>query len=106
MTKQNKYIGKELDWLEDQWNSLKKYVDDNPIANMTDRVISLSTGRGEKEQIAATVEKQIESVQKVLAGLPPLLEAIQALREKNTEESIKVLGDQNLPGIMKNKFKG
>lgn len=106
MAKSKGYIDKELEWLEDQWKSLQKYVDDNPISDMRDRVIRIGTGRGEKDQVTATIEAQIKSVHSVLAGLPDLLAAIEKLREKNQPIDIQIKGKEEMPWIMRDKFKG
>ncbi len=98
------YIKDDLEWLEAKLDSIKKYIDDNPISTMKDRIISIETGRGAKEQVAATVEQQIKSIKEVLKDLPALLEALDKLRAKNDAAELKLKGDDEMPAIMKGKF--
>lgn len=99
--KDNKYIGKELEWLEEQWQSLRKYVDDNPIGEMQDRIVQLQAGKSMVDRVAATIEQQIKSVRDTLKELPDLLAAISNLRERNEQKDISVRGTGKIPPMMR-----
>ena len=100
-SKANKYIGKELEWLEQQVQSLQEYVDSNPISDMSDRTIFLQVGENSVEKVTATVEQQIKSVRDTLKEIPELLAALARLRENNEQKDISVRGQGKIPEMMK-----
>ena len=101
----NKYIGKELEWLEQQWQSLQDYVDANPIDRMSDRTITLNEGlKSEKETVTATIEQQITSIRNTQKDMIEIASALQELRERNPTEEIKIKGDDEMPWIMKKQL--
>ena len=99
---QNKYVGKELEWLDKQYESLQKYIDDNPIGDMSDRIVQLQAGKNIVDKVAATVEQQIKSVRDTIKEMPELLAAISSLREKQEQkEDISVRGKGSIPYMMR-----
>lgn len=100
-SKENKYIGKELEWLEKQLNYLRDYVDDNPIPEMSDRIVKLSVGKNIVDKVTATVEQQIASVRTTLKEIPELLAAIEKLKEKEEHRDISVRGGNKIPHMMR-----
>lgn len=105
-SKNKKYIGKELAWLEAKFQELQNYVDSNPIDEIKDRTIRIQGARGVTEQVVATVEQIIKSVKDVLKDLPDLLDALEKLKEKSQKDEISIRGNQEMPGLMKTKFGG
>jgi len=97
----NKYIGKELEWLDAQWKSLQDYVDSNPISDMQDRIVQLQAGKSIVDKVAATIEQQIKSVRDTIKEMPELLAAISTLREKNEQKDISVRGTGKIPHMMR-----
>lgn len=100
-TTKKSFIQEDLEWLESRIANLKAYVDANPIQGMADRKITIGTGRGEKEQVTATIEAQIKSVRDTLKELPALLEAVDKLREREEGKKIQVRGQSSVPSMMK-----
>ena len=97
----NSYIKEELKWLNDKLLSIRKYVDDNPIDTLKDRVITIGSGKSQREVVTATVEQILKSLRDSLKDLPPLLEAIDKLRERDESKKIIVRGKRDMPEMMK-----
>lgn len=96
----NSYIKEELAWLDSKVKSMQQYVDSNPIDKLTDRIVTIGSSRAPREIVTANVEQQIKSIREVLKDIPPLLEAIDKLREKDEQKKIAVRGGSDVPEMM------
>lgn len=76
------YVEMELAWLETKMESLKKYIDNNAIENLQDRVAWKEVrGGGRMPVVVATIEQQITSLRNTMADYLKMMEAIAKLRE-------------------------
>jgi hypothetical protein len=97
--KQNTYINTELDWCEKKLEEWKKYIDDNPINILKDRIIKKQTAKGSISIISATVESQIKSIRDTMKEYLQLLEVVNNLREKE-EAKKEARGNTEVPPRM------
>lgn len=68
------YINTELDWAEERLEEWKKYIDDNPVNTLTDRIVG--------KRMTASIETQIKSIRDTMKEYLQLLEVVDSLREK------------------------
>lgn len=92
------YINTELDWAEEQLASWKKYVDNNPIHELKDRIEMKPTARGGLiPMVIASIEQQGKFIQETMRNYLALLEVVDKLREKE-EAKVEVRGKGELSG--------
>lgn len=103
MAKRNNYISVELDFAEEQLESYKKYIQDNPIDQIEDRWGKKEMPRGGHTMVVtSTREQQIKSVQDTMVKFLQMLEVIDKLREKE-EAKLEARGGGNVPIRMRNR---
>lgn len=85
----NKYIGMELDWLDEKANELKKYCDDRPLDKLKDRLDA-------KGRVIAKIEDQIKCIRDTYKDYLILAEALLQHREKEDVKKTKARGDATL----------
>lgn len=92
------YINTELDWAEEQLASWKKYVDNNPIHELKDRIEMKPTARGGLiPMVIASIEQQGKFIQETMRNYLALLEVVDKLREKE-EAKVEIRGKGELSG--------
>lgn len=102
MTVKNKtYINMELDWAEQQLQTWKQYIDDNPINMLKDRIEWKPTSKGGMlPMVIASIEAQGKFIQETMKNYLALLDVVEKLREK--EESKKeARGSAEVPHRMR-----
>jgi hypothetical protein len=98
--KQNTFTTYELSWLEDKAKDLQKYVDDNPISELKDRIEWKPTGKGGvMPMVIATIESQIKSIRDTQKDYVALIESINKLRESE-ERRAQAIGNRQISGLM------
>ena len=85
----NKYIGMELDWLEEKAEEWKKYCDDRPLDKLKDRVDA-------KGRVVSKIEDQIKCIRDTLKDYTTIIEAVLQHREKEDVKKTKARGDATL----------
>lgn len=90
--RKNNYIDMDLKWLENKAKEMKKFVDDNPLDKLKDRILEV----GNKVLISSTIETQHKNIRDTLKDYALLIEAIAKLREQDEDRKQQVRGDQNL----------
>ena len=94
----NSYVGTELDFAEKQLEAWKKYVEDNPINKLKDRVEWRTTKTGGSiPLVIASIEQQGKFIQETLKNYLALLEVVDKLRERE-EAKIEVRGKEKVVG--------
>lgn len=101
--KTNTYISFELDWLESKAEELKTYVDNNPLAELKDRIHWRETRSGQMPMLTASIEAQIKSLTQALKDYAQILEVVDKLREKEAEKA-EARGTQSINGMMMEDF--
>lgn len=104
MAKKNNYIEEELAWLTLKAAQIKKYVDEPPMHELSDRIETLNGPTGPSEKIAATVEAQLKSKRDALKDYTLILEAIDKLREKEEAKKIEARGNTSMNGLMSSQL--
>lgn len=94
--KKNTYINTELDWCEQRLSEWKKYIDDNPINELEDRLAMKQTAKGMISMVTATIETQIKSIRDTMKEYLQLLEVVDRLREKEASKKIETRGKTEL----------
>lgn len=95
--KKNTYTEIELEWAEQQLVSWKKYVDDNPMHKLKDRIEWKPTARGGAiPMVIASMESQGKFIQETMKNYLALLEQVDKLREKEEAKKIPVRGNVEL----------
>jgi hypothetical protein len=103
--KANNYINADLDWAEEQLESWKAYVNQNPIHELKDRIEWKPTSRGgSMPMVIASIEQQGKFIQETMKNYLLLLEVVDKLREKE-EAKVQLRGDTEVNGLMKNMMK-
>ena len=100
MAKKN-YINAELDWAEKQLEHWKEFVEENPIHELSDRVV-WKEGKGGLQipQIVASLEAQGKFIQETMKNYLSLLGEVNKMRE--IEEAKKqARGKGSVPHRMK-----
>lgn len=99
-TKKINYINAELDWAETKLKEWQKYIDDNGIDVLTDRIEWKEGKYGTIPQVIATIENQGKYIQDMMKNYLSLLDQVNTLRE--VEEQKKVArGSGVVPHRMK-----
>lgn len=102
-TKKTTYVNAELDWAENQLAQWKKYIDNNPINMLEDRMAFRQTARGAISVVSATIESQIKSIRDTMKEYLQLLEVVDRLREREDKKEIQVRAGRQL-GSMAEEF--
>jgi len=86
--KVNSYGNFDLYWLETKVTELRKYVDDNPIDDLTDRTdLRQMPNGGTLNVVVASVETQIKSIRDSLKDFTEMVEVIGKKRERDAIEN-------------------
>ena len=94
------YINTELQWAEEQLHSWKKYIDDNPLHKMKDRIKNKTTANGGIiPLVVASIEAQGKFIQETMKNYLALLEVVDRLREKE-EAKKEARGNSEVPPRM------
>lgn len=94
--KKQTYVGAELDWAEKRLKEWKKYIDNNPINKLEDRMALKQTARGTISVVSATVETQMKAIRDTMKEYLSLLEIVDRLRTQDEKNKIEVRGGQDL----------
>jgi len=82
MAKNKLFIVDEIDFLEEQVSQLKRYIEDNPLDNIADRISFKETkGGGMIPMVVSTKEAQRKDLALALKDYAQLLEVVNKLRE-------------------------
>lgn len=101
MAKRNNYINAELDWSEEQLETWKNYIDDNPLNELKDRIEWKPTAKGGLlPMVIASIESQGKFIQDTMKNYLALLETVNALREKE-EAKKEARGKGTVPHRMR-----
>ena len=100
MAKQT-YVNAELKWAEKKLKDWKKYIDQNPINELQDRMALKQTAKGTISVVSATIESQIKSIRDTMKEYMQLLETVNNLREKE-EARKEARGNSEVPYRMRN----
>jgi len=101
--KKTTYINAELDWAESQISNWQKYIEDNPLHELKDRITYKETKSGAVPSIVATVEQQGKYLQDMMKNYLALLDQVNKLREKEEKKKLETRGGQQL-GQMAEEF--
>lgn len=86
-TKKNSYITAELEFAEEQLETWKKYIQDNPIEEIVDRMDYKETKNGGMiRTVVQTKEAVIKSLRDTLKEYLALLEVVDRLREAESKK--------------------
>jgi hypothetical protein len=100
MAKKEIYTSAELIWCEQKLLEWKEYIDQNPIAELTDRLSYKTTSNGGSiPMVVASVESQIKSLRDTMKEYLLMLQQVEAMREKEVEKA-KARGSQEINGMM------
>jgi hypothetical protein len=86
--KKNTYIGQDLEWLESKAAAMKKYCDDRPLDEITDRIIG--------GKLVSKIEEQIKCIRDTLKDYIDIMAAIDELREKKEAKQTSARGNHEL----------
>lgn len=100
MAKQT-YVNAELKWAEKKLKDWKKYIDQNPINELEDRMALKQTAKGTISVVSATIESQIKSIRDTMKEYMQLLDTVNSLREKE-EAKKQARGTGEVPHRMRN----
>lgn len=82
MAKKHIFVEAELDWAEQQLETWKAYVDDNPLNKLKDRIENKSTARGGIiPMVVASIEQQGKFLQDTMKNYLALLKEVNSMRE-------------------------
>ena len=87
--KNNAYLDMELEWLEARAEELKKFVESNPIDQLTDRIT--------EKKVVATIEVQIDCLRDTLQDYIKIVEGINRLKS-TAEDNPKLPGKRAIRG--------
>lgn len=97
--KKSTTIDIELERGEKRLQDLWKYIEDNPIAELKDRIEWKPTSKGGvMPMVIASIEAQITSIRNTMKDYFALLETIKRLRESE-EAKVEARGNSNLSGL-------
>lgn len=99
--KKNSYIEEELSWLEKKASQIKKYVDEPPMHELTDRIEDLMTSRGIIQKVTATIEVQHKSKRDALKDYALIIEAIDRMRANEESKKHAAKGGNEIPYRMR-----
>lgn len=89
----------DLDWGEERLESLKKYIEDNPIEQLKDRIEWKPTAKGgTMPMVIASIEAQVTSIRNTFKDYFALLETIKRLRDQE-EIKAKARGGGKVSGL-------
>jgi hypothetical protein len=96
-TKKATFIDVELEWAEQQLVSWKKYVDDNPIHKLKDRIkMKMTSNGGSIPMVIASIEQQGKFLQETMKNYLMLLREVDTMREAEAKKVELVRGDEEL----------
>ena len=99
--KKTTYINAELDWAESQISNWQKYIEDNPLHELKDRITYKETKSGAVPSVVATVEQQGKYLQDMMKNYLALLDQVNKLREKEEKKKLETRGGQELGQMAK-----
>lgn len=95
-TKKNNYINAELDFANIQLASWRKYIEDNPVDQLKDRIEWKTTkSGGMMPMVVASIEQQGKFLQETLKNYLALAEVVDKLRERE-EAKVEARGKTQL----------
>jgi flagellar motility protein MotE (MotC chaperone) len=95
--KKNKYIEQDLEWLRAKVDDMKRYVDDRPVSNLTDRMGHRTVkGGGIIPYVIQTIEAQRQDLAKALKEIAEILDAISKLEKAEENKKLLVRGGEEL----------
>lgn len=95
--KKTVYIGDDLDWAEERLNSLKAYIDNNPIDKLKDRIEWKPTGKGGMlPMVIASIEAQVKSIRDTLKDYLSMMPEVNRLREAEEAKKIESRGGKSI----------
>lgn len=95
--KKTAYTEVELLWAEEQLASWKKYVDENPLHKLKDRIKLKETKNGGAiPMVIASIEQQGKFIQETMKNYLALLKEVEIMREKEVAKQDSVRGNQTL----------
>lgn len=98
-TKKNSYITAELEFAEQQLETWKKYIQDNPIESIEDRMDYKETKNGGMiRTVVQTKEAVIKSLRDTLKEYLALLEVVDRLREAE-EKKVEARGNAGISSL-------
>ncbi|HPR92271.1 MAG TPA: hypothetical protein PLR64_03405 [Candidatus Dojkabacteria bacterium] len=98
MAKKNSYITDDLLWAEEQLESWKEYVSNNPINKLKDRIEWKTTKTGGTlPLVVSSIEAQGKFIQETMKNYLSLLEVVDKLRERE-EAKIESRGKDKITG--------
>ncbi len=81
MAKKHIFVEAELDWAEQQLETWKAYVDNNPLNELTDRIEYKPTARGGlMPMVVASIEQQGKFIQETMKNYLTLLKEVDTMR--------------------------
>lgn len=86
--KKNSYIGQDLEWLEAKAAAMKKYCDDRPYDELTDRIVA--------GKLVSKIEEQVKCIRDTLKDYIDIMAAIDELREKKEAKQQTARGNHEL----------
>lgn len=102
--KKNNYINTDLLWAEEKLAEWRKYVDDNPINELNDRVKMKQTANGGAiPMVVASIESQIKSIRDTMKEYLQMLEIVKKLREVEEAKEKSARGGGDVPFRMRRK---
>ena len=101
MAKNKLFIVDEIDFLEEQVSQLKRYIEDNPLDNIADRISFKETkGGGMIPMVVSTKEAQRKDLALALKDYAQLLEVVNKLRESEEAKNQIARGGGDIPARM------
>ena len=94
--KKNNYIEADLKWAEKRLKEWRKYIDDNPLDKLEDRMAFKQTAKGTISMVSATIESQIKSIRDTMKEYLQLLDVVNKLREGEEAKKIESRGKQEV----------
>lgn len=96
-TRKTNFIEIELQWAEEQLASWRKYVDDNPIHKLKDRIEYKTTkAGGVMPMVIASIETQGKFIQETIKNYLSLLKEVDIMREKEEAKKVASRGDKDV----------
>ena len=96
------YINTELIWAEEQLQTWRQYVTNNPIHDLKDRIEWRQTKTGAMPMVVASIEAQGKFIQETMKNYLALLEVVDKLR-LSEQSKTEIFGKGKL-GTQANKF--
>src|ERR1700753_365284 len=96
-SKKNIFVEAELLWAEEQLATWKKYVDDNPLHTLKDRIQMKTTkAGGVMPMVVASIEQQGKFIQDTMKNYLALLKEVDSMRSVEEAKKLTSRGEKNV----------